>query len=376
MKRLLVLFLMVMAASTLTIAQNEATTLDGKKVLLYEDGTWAFADSVLLYNLKVASLDKLEIPKTNPTEVIISHIGFTLSYNETHEQANWVAYELTKEETRQICERTDKFLPDPKVKTGTANDKDYSGSGYDRGHLAPAGDMGWSTASMAESFYYSNMSPQDPSFNRGIWKRCEELVRTWASDNKSVYVVTGPVLETGLPTIGYHKISIPKYYYKVILDYHTPDIKAIGFIIPNTGSKEPLQSFAVSIDSVEKITRIDFFPLLPDDQESMIESNLNMKAWTWKSSSSYDAKEKVASSVQCKGNTKKGEQCKNKTLNTSGYCHLHEGKVATSPESKITPPATTETKKNNNSTQCSRTTKKGARCKNMTTNSNGRCYLH
>ena len=128
MKRLLVLFLMVMAASTLTIAQNEATTLDGKKVLLYEDGTWAFADSVLLYNLKVASLDKLEIPKTNPTEVIISHIGFTLSYNETHEKANWVAYELTKEETRQICERTDKFLPDPKVKTGTANDKDYSGS--------------------------------------------------------------------------------------------------------------------------------------------------------------------------------------------------------------------------------------------------------
>lgn len=284
MEKLTLTLLILFVIQTLTLGQQEAKTNDGKSVLLYEDGSWLYADSVPLYNIKTTTITKLEIPKTNLKDIIITHTGYSLLYNETHEQANWVAYKLTKKETNKIWERTDKFLTDPKVKTGTADDKDYSGSGYDRGHLAPASDMGWSSTAMAESFYYSNISPQDTSFNRGVWKRTEELVRTWATENKSVYIVTGPVLTNGLTTIGYNKVSVPKYFYKIILDYNEPSIKGIGFIIPNSSSSEPLQQFAVTIDSVEKFTGIDFFPLLTDEQEKIIESNLNIKSWTWKSS--------------------------------------------------------------------------------------------
>ena len=370
MKRLIILLLTVFATSALTFSQNEATTKDGKKVLLYDDGSWTFSDSDPLYNIKPITADKLEIPKLQLKEIVISHVGYSLSYNEAHEQANWVAYELTKEETNQIWERTDKFLIDPKVKTETANDKDYSESGYDRGHLAPAGDMGWTTTAMAESFYYSNISPQVPGFNRGIWKRLEELVRTWAVENESVYVVTAPVLITGLPTIGKNKVSVPNFFYKVILDYKEPSIKGIGFIIPNIGSSEQLQMYAVSIDSVEALTGIDFFPSLPDEQENIIESTLNIKSWTWESSKTTDGKEKEKAtvSVQCNGITKAGARCKNKTLNVSGYCYHHEGQISNSNESITTTPkatekSTTTTKSSSTSVQCSGTTKAGNRCK-------------
>ena len=234
-----------------------------------------------------------------------------------------MAYELTKDETNKRFNRSDKFITDPLVTTGSANNADYSGSGYDRGHLAPAADMGWSLATMAESFYYSNMSPQNASFNRGIWKNLEGLVRSWAIENGAVYVVSGPVLTNGLPAIGNNNVSIPKYYYKVILDYTEPGIKGIGFILPNEASKQPLQSFAVSIDSVESVTGIDFFPLLPDEQERFIEKTLSVNSWTWKSTGTATIKGKASSSVQCKGFTKAGNTCKNKTLNANGYCYLH-----------------------------------------------------
>ena len=223
----------------------------------------------------------LELPLFSSKEKIVVHTGFTLSYNETHEQANWVAYELTKEETNKTHKRTNKFLKDPKVKSGTAADEDYKNSGYDRGHLAPAADMGWSAESMAESFYYSNMSPQTPAFNRGIWKNLEELVRSWAIENERIYIVTGPILTKGLNVIGFNQVSVPQYYYKVILDYTEPEIKGIGFIMPNAGSKEELSGFAVSIDSVELLTGIDFFPRLEDEEETIIEKSLCVPCWTW-----------------------------------------------------------------------------------------------
>jgi endonuclease G, mitochondrial len=221
----------------------------------------------------------VEIPKTNPHDVIIYHTGYALLYNEEHEQASWVAYELTKEETVNNSKRSNKFLVDPKVKTGTADDADYTKSGYDRGHLAPAADMGWSEITMKESFYYSNMSPQKPGFNRGIWKKLEEKVRDWAIKNQAIFIVTGPILTPGLPTIGPNKVSIPQYYYKVILDYTQPDLKGIGFILPNESSDKPIQTYAVTIDSVEKFSGLDFFPLLPDNIEQSIEKTQCFKCW-------------------------------------------------------------------------------------------------
>jgi endonuclease G len=367
------LLLTVFSTTTFISAQEEATTKEGKKVLLYNDGSWIFAETDPLYNFKAITIEKLEIPKTLTKDIIISHTGFTFSYNETYEQANWVAYELTNEETNKIVDRTDKFIPDPKVKTGTANDKDYESSGYDRGHLAPASDMGWSSTTMAESFYYSNMSPQVPSFNRGIWKRLEDIVRVWAVENNSVYIVTGPVLTHGLPTIGKNKVSVPMYFYKVILDYTEPGIKGIGFIFPNTGSSELLQNYAVTIDSVERFTAIDFFPLLPDEQETIIESTLELKLWPWNNTKSANDKVKSINSVQCNGVTKNGERCKNKTLNISGYCYLHDGQ---NEENSIDQSVPIKTNIRATSVQCSALTKSGSRCKRMTLSPNGRCYQH
>jgi endonuclease G len=258
-----------------------------------------------------------------------------------------VAYTLTKEKTKKLFNRSDKFIVDPQV-TGTACNKDYSKSGYDRGHLAPAADMGWSSTAMAESFYYSNMSPQVPAFNRGIWKKLEELVRSWATENNTIYIATGPVLTSSLPTMGVNKISIPKYFYKVILDYSGQDIKGIGFIIPNLGSKEPIDHFAVSIDSVEKFTGIDFYPSLADKQEEIIEKNLCIKCWIWNTTKTRD--------IQKANNTTVAIPPIN---NTIGKTYI----ISSSKNSAST-------------LQCSGITKSGGRCKRTTTNTNGRCYQH
>ncbi len=270
----------------------------------------------------------LELPLIGPHEQIIQHTAYTLSYNEKHEQANWVAYELTREETQKAFERSNKFMVDPKVNTGSASDADYAASGYDRGHLAPAGDMSWSSVSMTESFYYSNMSPQVPAFNRGIWKSLETLVRSWADEYGAIYIVTGPLLKEGLPQIGVDGVSIPAYYYKVILDYQTNEHKAIGFILPNAASHASLESFAVTVDQVEKLTGIDFFAALPDAAENSLEKEICVSCWTWSASSPSHATHSSSAAheseaVQCTGITKAGSRCKRMTHDPSGKCYQH-----------------------------------------------------
>lgn len=302
------------------------------------------AQSIFYYLFLVSfstaqSLNHPEIPRLSTGQHVIYHTAYSFSYNEEHEQSAWVAYELTREETVKVVERSNQFKPDPKVITQTANDADYANSGYDKGHLAPAADMGWSSTAMAESFYYSNMSPQVPGFNRGIWKKLEELVRDWAIENNSLLIVTGPVLTKGLKTIGPNHVSVPELFYKVILDNHEPEIKGIAFLIPNDSQSASLQSFAVSIDSVESVTGIDFFPEFPN--EELIEKTSQTAQWNWSASpvrtianagnagainkkvSLATGTSKAAVSVQCHGLTKAGTRCKNKTMNPSGYCHLH-----------------------------------------------------
>lgn len=317
------LFYSFLIIQTISFAQQEALTLDGKNVILYEDGSWSYPETQPL-RLQPVTITKLEIPKTNASSSVISHTGFSLVYNETHEQASWVAYELTREKTIKGVERTDKFLPDPKVSTGTATNKDYEKSGYDRGHLAPAADMSWSETAMAESFYFSNMSPQLPGFNRGVWKRMEEQVRLWAVENEKIHIVTGPILTEGLKTVGKNEVSVPNYYYKVILDYTSPNVKGIGFIFPHESSSSPLQHFAVTIDSLETLTGIDFFSSLPDVHEDLIEKTLCIPCWTWGNKTVDPIEETPDLSNQCKGVTKSGNRCKNKTSDKEGFCHLHK----------------------------------------------------
>ena len=214
---------------------------------LYLHLLFVFVQQLIFGQIQNQSLDEvIGIPKLHLHEDVVYHTAYSFSYNKHHKQANWVSYKLTKARTNNLFERTNKFLPDPKVLTRIATDVDYEGSGYDRGHLAPAADMAWSEKTIIESFYYSNISPQKPSFNRGIWKQLEELVRVWAIENDSIYIITGPILESNLLSIGPGKVSIPNYFYKVILDYTQPDIKAIGFIIPNNESS----SFTPEITSI------------------------------------------------------------------------------------------------------------------------------
>lgn len=244
---------------------------------------------LLLFIAAFAIAQDYEIPYTE--EEYIEHTGFSLLYSEEHEQAVWVAYELTDVEVlNNLFKRTNNFRADSFIATGSASLRDYRASGYDRGHLAPAGDMTWSEEAMSDSFYMSNMSPQLPGFNRGVWKRLEALIRNWAVFNGSIYVVTGPVLTDGpYESIGNNEVSIPRYYYKVILnyslpdkvilDYSLPELKAIGFILANERSSLDLSEFAVTVDEVEEITGIDFFYLLPDEIEELLESQADFQFW-------------------------------------------------------------------------------------------------
>ena len=228
------------------------------------------------------TIEGLELPSPVPGEQIITHTGYTLSYNEEYELPSYVAYELTKAEVLGGGDREDAFREDPDVRTGSAELSDYRGSGFDRGHMAPAADFKWSAEAMSDTFFLSNMAPQDPSFNRGIWADLEAVVRTMAYENESIYVVTGPVLTDGpYETIGDNEVAVPKRFYKVVLDYTDPDIKAIGFVLPNEGSDKALQSFAMSVDDVEEITGLDFYPRLPDDAEAMIESSFDTSDWSF-----------------------------------------------------------------------------------------------
>lgn len=223
-----------------------------------------------------------ELPAAENPQEIIYHLAYSLKYSETHEQAEWVAYMLTANRTSNTYKRKNDFRTDPKVPTGSATHADYKGSGYHRGHLAPSADMGWSPEVQSESFYYSNMSPQVPACNTGIWSKLEKQVRDWAVEYDTILVVTGPLLTDGLPGIGPNEVAVPEFYYKVILHNDLTAPKGIGFIVPNAGSKAHVSAFAVPIDSVEAVTGIDFFPLLPATLEE-IEGKICMPCWKWNS---------------------------------------------------------------------------------------------
>ncbi|OGJ05449.1 hypothetical protein A2467_02285 [Candidatus Nomurabacteria bacterium RIFOXYC2_FULL_36_8] len=209
---------------------------------------------------------------------IVKHTYYTLAYSEDNEQAFWVYYELTPELISGNQSRTDDFRADPLVSTGSASLGDYKGSGYDRGHLCPAGDMKLNKTTMSESFYLSNMSPQVAGFNRGIWSTMEDQVREWALKYSKLYVVTGPIFKDNIGVIGEDKVTVPGYYYKVLFDGNN---KMIGLILPNASSSKSLDQFAVAVDEIEKQTGIDFFSELNDQLENQLEGNIDVTNWNF-----------------------------------------------------------------------------------------------
>lgn len=210
-------------------------------------------------------------------EQIIHHTGYTVSYNEDLKIPNWVAWVLTPERFKEVVSRTDDFLPDPSVDDPVTTD-DYKRSGYDRGHMCPAADNKWNEQAMKESFYMTNICPQNHNLNRGDWKELEDACRDWTYQNKTLYVVCGPLLyDKQHKTIGQHKVVVPDAFYKVVLSLTPP--KAIGFVYKNTSGNNPLDFYVNSVDQVERLAGIDFFPDLPDSVENRVEAECDINDW-------------------------------------------------------------------------------------------------
>ncbi len=223
------------------------------------------------------------LPTLPDSAVLVVHDGYTVGYNPAYLCPSWVAYPLLPEEILGTSSREgETFRPDTAVHSGTAFPRDYSKSGFDIGYMAPAADFKFSASMMHQTFLLSNACPQRPECNRIIWEHLENLIRTWAIRDSGLYVITGPVLKPGLPTIGKSHVVVPEQFYKVILYCNAPDIRMIGFLMANQGSKKPLKSFVVPVDSVEHLTGLQFFPMLPDSLSQVLKSadaSTTTRAW-------------------------------------------------------------------------------------------------
>lgn len=216
---------------------------------------------------------------TSTTGSIVAHDYYTLSYAEAFEQAEWVAYELAKKHLSSNKMERPLFVEDKKVKTGSADYRNYKGSGYDKGHLCPAADRKFTFEAFNETFLTSNISPQDHQFNAGIWNFLEQKTRYWARKYDGVYVVTGGVLKQGLPSIGKEEVAVPAEFYKIIMDSSEGTYKVIAFLIPHEPVTGSYFNYVVTIDEIEARTGIDFFPKLSEEIAIPLESTIDLKGW-------------------------------------------------------------------------------------------------
>lgn len=240
------------------------------------------SNDITITDTQPKKLTNIHFLPASTTGQIVHHEGYSLSYNEAYEQAEWVAYELKKNQLSRNDFERPYFYVDKKVKTKSAHWRNYKKSGYDRGHLCPAGDRRYSLDAYNETFLTSNISPQKHDFNAGIWNTLEQKVRYWAKKYDGVYVITGGILEKGLPSIGEEKVAIPKFFYKILLDNDNGEIKMIAFLIPHKDSDRPLYEFVVSVDEIEQKTGIDFFPKLDDAIETKLEAKDDYKKWSFR----------------------------------------------------------------------------------------------
>lgn len=253
-------------------------------VLLLLLVSYVNSDKLSLNAEKLPS-DSYEIPvcQVDMPEVCLERMGYTVSFNPKTNIPNWVAWELNADKLIERESRSDKFVPDPDIEEWKAITTDeYKGSGWDRGHMCPAGDNRWHWRAMDESFYMTNICPQNHNLNRGDWKELEEACRRWAA-TESVYIVCGPILYKS-PKYGYigdkHQIRVPDAFFKVVLTgVESGRPRAIGFIYKNETGNYKRDKYVNSIDEVERITRLDFFSALPDRIEECIEATYDLAEW-------------------------------------------------------------------------------------------------
>ena len=219
------------------------------------------------------------MPLITSKDVIFSHKGFVINYDKSTKNARWVAYTLIGKELQTKIKRNNNFMSDPFYPQSASN-KDYVKSGYDKGHLFPAGSACDSTV-MRESFYFTNISPQIPSFNRGVWNKIEQKVRGWAMEYDTLYVITGCVVDSLSTKIG-NQVAVPSYFYKLILVYTSKVNKAIVFYLKNEkADTNNISDHVMSVKQLENILKVDFCVSIPDSIENKIESNLDKQKWKW-----------------------------------------------------------------------------------------------
>ena len=278
------LFIAVVALCSCDLAKNnKALISEAGKALVEEldqkDGEAGACDA----SAGAAEADDKLVMQTSPKgtpEQILKRTGYVASYNKTTLLPNWVAWHLTAERTEGSAKRSGvDFAEDTEVPEPRATDWDYYNSGYDRGHMCPAADNKWSKKAMEESFLFTNMCPQNGNLNRGDWNEMEMACRKWAKKYSDLYIVCGPILYKGKhKTIGKNKVVVPEAFFKVVLRTGD-DPQAIGFIYKNTSGNRPKDSYVNTVDEVERITGIDFFPSLPDDVEKNVEATADIANW-------------------------------------------------------------------------------------------------
>ncbi|NNL07799.1 MAG: DNA/RNA non-specific endonuclease [Croceitalea sp.] len=218
------------------------------------------------------------LPSTTFNEIIL-HNHYMLSYSEPYEQAEWVAYQLKRRHLTNDDRKRPYFIEDPKVRTASADWRNYKGSGYDRGHLCPAGDRRFSKEAYNETFYTSNIAPQNREFNAGIWNRLEIQTRKWCRAYGDLYIITGGILKSNLTEIGYEDVDVPNEFYKLVFRFNNEQLQYVAFVIPNQPSNNPLKNYVVTIDELEAKSGLDFFYKKPQQWQSKVESHITLKNW-------------------------------------------------------------------------------------------------
>lgn len=218
-------------------------------------------------------------PLINCPEMVIHRKAYIISYNKETKLPNWVAWHLTEDHSDGLVPRSNDYREDFDVPSPRATNEDYKCVTWTRGHMCPAGDNKWDEKAMSESFLLSNMCPQAASLNTGLWNRLEQSCRIWVKKYGDLYIVCGPVLlNKKHETIGVNNVVVPEAFFKVILCLQGRP-KAIGFVIRNNDGKKKRDHFVNTVDEVERITGIDFFPALPNDIENKVEAKADIGEW-------------------------------------------------------------------------------------------------
>lgn len=223
-------------------------------------------------------LETVYIPESLPSQ-IKEYEGFTVSFNKDNKTPNYVAWELLGEEVRNDVQRSDVFWTDSEIE-GCPDTRDYTRSGYDRGHMCPAADQKWSQKAMNDCFVMANICPQVNALNAGAWNTLENKERQWAKRDSAILIIAGPIYEkSDNKRIGNAGVRVPGAFFKVLLAPYAKEPRGIAFVYPNMNSAGNMQDYAMSIDELEQITGFDFFPTLPDNIENMVEKTYSFKEW-------------------------------------------------------------------------------------------------